>query len=139
MLFVARLGEAWPGKDKFTDCHDPRTYRQPDTGSDFVMTRRKGPFRNNYVVNDILHPLLRKLGMKQCGMHAFRHGRVSVLVKMRVPREVIREWIGHGSDEMINVYLHLEDEWQNEALNQVPSMIPSTILGKSPSNPLLIM
>ena len=48
-----------------------------------------------------LHPILKKLGLAKCGLHAFRHGRVSFLVENNVPVPVIRLWIGRGSDQTV--------------------------------------
>jgi integrase len=60
--------------------------------------------------NKHLHPLLRKLGLKRGGMHGFRHHRVNTLVMARAPIEVIKKWIGHGSEEMIRRYTHLRPD-----------------------------
>jgi integrase len=90
-----------------------------------IMTNKKGnPFRNTVVLRRHLHPLLHKLGIAQAGMHAFRHGRVSVLVEAGTPRDVIKRRIGHGSDRMIDLYLHLRKEWQEAELAKLPTMIP---------------
>jgi integrase len=86
----------------------------------FLLTNRRGQaFRNTTVLRRQLHPLLRKLGIKQAGMHAFRHGRVSYLVEQGVSREIIKAWIGHGSDAMIELYLHLRLEYRAAALAKV--------------------
>jgi integrase len=96
--------------------------------SGFVFeTREKTPLRNCYVVDRVLHPVLAKLGIGHAGMHAFRHGRVSYLVESNVPMEVIREWIGHGSDEMVRRYTHLRPEFRKRVLQQIPELFGSKI------------
>lgn len=73
----------------------------------WVFQSRKGtPLQHPHVLIRGLYPVLKKLGIPQSGMHAFRHGRVSYLVECDTPVETIRAWIGHGSDEMVRHYTH---------------------------------
>jgi len=58
-------------------------------------------------------------------MHAFRHGRVSYLVEQGVSRDIIKAWIGHGSDAMIEKYLHLRTSYRAAALANIPSLQPN--------------
>ncbi len=74
-------------------------------------------------VTEVLHPILRRLGIPQGGMHGFRHGRVSFLVEHGVPVEVIKAWIGHGSDAMIRRYTHLRPQYRSRILASVPVVI----------------
>lgn len=67
-------------------------------------TNRGTPLRLSNVLEDVLHPLLEKLKLPRAGMHAFRHGRCSHLVYSGVRRAVIRDWLGHSSDTMIDNY-----------------------------------
>ena len=55
-------------------------------------------------------------------MHAFRHFRVSFLVESGVPLELIRRWIGHGSDEMLRRYLHLSAGHCRNVLASIPAV-----------------
>jgi integrase len=84
------------------------------------QSRRKTPLVNCSLLNKHLHPLLRKLGLKRGGMHGFRHHRVSTLVMAGTPIEVIKKWIGHGSEEMIRRYTHLRPDFMRDELAQVP-------------------
>jgi integrase len=70
------------------------------------QTRNGTPLRLSNVLEDKLHPILRKLKLIQpgIGMHAFRRGRISHLVYSGVSRQVIRDWCGHCSDKMIDHY-----------------------------------
>lgn len=90
-------------------------------------TRYETPLRNCYVVDRVLHRVLEKLGIERAGMHAFRHGRVSYLVESGAPMELIREWIGHGSDEMVRRYTHLRPTFRKRALAQIPELFGSKI------------
>jgi integrase len=70
----------------------------------------------------VLHPLLGKLDMPKCGMHAFRHGRISYLVEHNTPVETIRAWIGHGSDPMVRLYTHLRPDYRRRVLAAIPAL-----------------
>jgi integrase len=85
------------------------------------------PLRNNNVLRRGLHPLLTELGIPQAGMHAFRHGRVSFLVENNTPVEVIKAWIGHGSERMIRRYTHLRPQYRSRVLASIPSLIGNKI------------
>lgn len=81
------------------------------------------PLRNNAVLEYGLHPVLKTLGISRRGMHAFRHGRVSMLVEAGVPIHTIKSWIGHGSEKMIEQYTHFRPEYHAGALALVPSVV----------------
>jgi len=88
------------------------------------LSKRKTPLRNPVVLNKHLHPLLRRLGLERGGMHAFRHFRVSFLVQNETPVEVIKRWIGHGSEEMIRRYTHLHPTYWKQVIAKVPVVCP---------------
>ena len=89
------------------------------------MSGRGHAIRHTTFLRRHLHPLLKKLGIKKSGMHAFRHGRVSYLVEQGVAREIIKAWIGHGSDAMIEKYLHLRTSYRAAALANIPALQPN--------------
>jgi integrase len=103
-----------------------------------IENKRHHAMRNTTVLRRHLHPLLRKLGFAQGGMHAFRHGRVSYLVESGVPKDIIMAWIGHGSEKMIELYTHLRPGYRSAALAMVAPMAPSfgTFLGSTSGNPI---
>lgn len=78
------------------------------------------PFKNVTILHRHLHPLLGKLGIERAGMHAFRHFRVSFLMEQNVPVELIKRWIGHGSEAMIRRYTHLRSDYRQQVLAQLP-------------------
>jgi integrase len=75
------------------------------------------------VPNKHLYPLLSKLGLERGGMHGFRHHRVSTLVMAGTPMVVIKKWIGHGSEEMVNRYTHLRPDFMQDELARVPDFV----------------
>jgi integrase len=54
-----------------------RSYFNGKTERLVFPAKNGGPLRNNNVLRRHLHPLLGKLGIREGGMHGFRHGRVS--------------------------------------------------------------
>lgn len=88
------------------------------------QSKRKTPLVNCVVLNKHLHPLLRKLGLDRGGMHGFRHHRVSTLVMAGASMVVIKKWIGHGSEEMVNRYTHLRPDFMQAELERVPDFVP---------------
>lgn len=81
------------------------------------------PLRNNAVLEFGLHPILERLGIAKRGMHAFRHGRITMLVEAGVPMHTIKAWIGHGSERMVNLYTHSRPEYHAQSLALVPSVV----------------
>jgi integrase len=73
-----------------------------------------------------LYPLLDALKIPRCGMHAFRHGRVSYLVYAGVSRAVIRDWIGHSSDAMIDLYTKKLGQFHAAELAKVLPLLDSS-------------
>ncbi len=72
----------------------------------YVFQTRKGTaLRESNILPD-LHDVLDELGIPHAGFHAFRHGRCSFLVRSDVSRSIIREWLGHGSEALIDRYSH---------------------------------
>ena len=63
-----------------------------------------------------LHSILRRLGIPKGGLHAFRHGRVSILQASGVPGDLIKQWVGHSSLKTTSRYTHFTQKFaQTEA------------------------
>jgi len=90
----------------------------------FVFQSLNGtPLREGNTVKRHLWPVLNQLGISRCGLHAFRHGRVSFLVEHSVPLPTIRAWIGHGCDKMVEHYTHSRAEFHASVLEKLPTMV----------------
>lgn len=87
------------------------------------QTRKRTPLSKDVVNQKHLYPLLEKLSFEKGGMHGFRHHRVSMLVMAGVSKEVIKDQIGHGSDEMIKRYTHLRPEFIQNELDRVRNFV----------------
>ena len=89
------------------------------------QTRNGTPLRESNVLPE-LHDVLKALGMPPAGFHAFRHGRCSFLVRSDVARAVIREWLGHGSDAMIDSYSHRLGKYGAREMQKLTPLLDST-------------
>jgi len=65
---------------------------------------------NNYEVDGVEVALL---SVRQ--LHAFRHGRVSVLQARGVPSDLVKEWVGHSSLQTTSRYTHFDHEYKQRA------------------------
>jgi integrase len=92
-----------------------------------VFSSRNGsPIADGNIRKRVLHPLLKRLGIPKAGLHAFRHGRVTILRKRGTPGDLQKQWIGHSSLQTTDIYSHTHQELEyrrqaasNAALNLV--------------------
>lgn len=70
-----------------------------------ILTHNGTPLRVSNALPGF-HNALKELQNPRAGFHAFRHSRCSFLVRSDTARAVIREWLGHGFDEMVDRYSH---------------------------------
>lgn len=57
-----------------------------------------------------LHAVLKELGLRDAGLHAFRHSQVTVAERVGVPLRTIQGRVGHGSVETTLLYSHAVGE-----------------------------
>ena len=71
-------------------------------------TKGGKPLDRGNLVTWKLHPLLDSLGVKRCGLHAFRHTNGSLMDRLNTPMKVRQERLGHapGSNVTMTVYTH---------------------------------
>lgn len=72
------------------------------------------------VVGDGLHPVLKRLGIPQAGLHAFRHGLATALGESSAPFAVIKGQLRHSDIKTtLLIYTHLIPQSQRDAMEQV--------------------
>ena len=81
-------------------------------------TRNGTPFSKDHVRQKLM-AVLHKLGLKPGGLHAFRHGRVSVLQENGVPGDLVKEWIGHSNLRTTSRYTHIRPEFRKQVAAEV--------------------
>src|SRR5262249_37909 len=73
-------------------------------------TGKGPPFNDANIRNRVLKPLLVRLGIPHAGLHAFRHGRVTVLRKKGTPADLQKLWIGHSNLRTGDRYSRTDEE-----------------------------
>lgn len=69
-----------------------------------------GTLFNDANPQSVLKTLLKRLGIPHAGLHAFRHGRVTVLRKKGTPADLQKLWIGHSNLRTGDRYSHTDEE-----------------------------
>jgi integrase len=82
-----------------------------------------------------LNELLRDLKLPKAGLHAFRHGRVSVLQAMGVPGDLVKEWVGHSNLQTTSRYTHFQDDFRRQIASQVALFPQPFVAAKLPVGP----
>jgi integrase len=82
-------------------------------GGRLFETRTGTPYSKGNVRRK-LHETLRALEIPRGGLHAFRHGRVSVLQTNGVPGDLTKEWVGHSSLRTTSRYTHFTNEYKRK-------------------------
>ena len=57
-----------------------------------------------------LHPLLKELGLNECGFHAFRRFRTTHLRKQRTPEGLVQFWLGHAGKTITDGYDRVRED-----------------------------
>lgn len=83
-----------------------RTWRPNALGLLFA-TSNGTPWDHSLVRKRKFHPLLKKLGIPQCGFHAFRHGNATLLDQIGTPMAVRLNRLGHGEPQTTMGYTHV--------------------------------
>jgi integrase len=75
------------------------------------------PWLHDMVRKRHFHPLLDRLGIPQCGFHAFRHGNATLLDQLNVPMAVRQNRLGHTDPKTTMEYTSVvsEDERKTAA------------------------
>jgi integrase len=104
-----------------------RTFREqwksnPD-GFLFV-TRNRRPPSSNKVVEYGLWPVLDLLGIRRCGLHAFRHTHTSLLLDTGATPKVMQEQLRHADPRVtLGIYAHVLGDAHREAVEKVASIV----------------
>jgi integrase len=81
-----------------------------DRKSGRVFQTRTGTPLSQSNVRRKLNQVLASLKLKPAGLHAFRHGRVSMLQANGVPGDLVKLWVGHSNLETTAHYTNFTEE-----------------------------
>ncbi len=103
-------------------------------GGRVFQTRTGTPFSKSNVRRK-LNQILKKLNLPPAGLHAFRHGRVSVLQENGVPGDLIKEWVGHSNLRTTSRYTHFRDDFRQQIARDTGLFAQPNAAEKLPVSP----
>ncbi len=81
----------------------------------------------NNIVQRQLWPILDRLGIPLCGLHAFRHTHSSLLVDVGAPVSVAQAQLRHSDPRItLGIYSHVVGDSQRQAVERVARMLDSS-------------
>ena len=88
-------------------------------------TKNGTPWDQNLVVKRKLHPLLESLGIRRCGLHAFRQTNGSLMDRLNAPMKIRQERFEHapGSSLTLAIYTHAVEEDDRLVAGQLGEML----------------
>jgi len=114
-----------------------RTFMAARGEDAFLFQRKDGTaWQGDHVVRNQLKPLLKQLGIKPAGAHAFRHLNASLMDQLRTPDKVRQERLGHlnFNDVTLNLYTHAESNDHRAVAEQLGRLLAPTSLAELPIN-----
>jgi integrase len=97
------------------------------------VTRNGTPWDANLVVKRKFRPLLRRLGIQECGLHAFRHANASLMDELSVPMKVRQQRLGHSDSRLtMDTYTHMASADDERVAEQLGEMLD--VVGHKPEN-----
>ena len=119
-----------------------QTWRPNSLGLLFA-TRNGTPWDHNLVRKRKLHPLLKRLGIPQCGFHAFRHGNATLLDQIGAPWAVRLNRLGHVDPRTAMGYTHTATTEERRVADKLGKILHVTARNEQnerpTGNPLTLM
>lgn len=80
-----------------------------------------------------LQPLLQKLEIRRCGLHAFRHANGTLMDRLGVPLKVRQQRLGHSDPRLtMNTYTHMASADDERIAEQLGEMLD--VVGRKHEN-----
>jgi integrase len=117
---------------------------RPNPARLLFSTRNGTPWDGNMLVKRKLHPLLDRLGIQRCGLHAFRHANETLMDRLGAPLKVRQERLGHSDPRLtLGVYTHVASGDDSRVASELGRLLSARILHplapKSESGGLVVM
>ena len=110
---------------------------RPNSRRLIFSTRNGTPWDANLLVKRKLQPLLERLGIRRCGLHAFRHADETLMDRLGVPLKVRQQRLGHSDPRpTLGVYTRLASEDDHGIAGQLGRLLhpfAPTEKGKGPA------
>jgi len=117
---------------------------RPNPARLLFSTRNGTPWDGNMLVKRKLHPLLDRLGIQRCGLHAFRHANETLMDRLGAPLKVRQERLGHSDPRLtLGVYTHVASGDDSRVASELGRLLSARVLHplapKSESGGLVVM
>jgi len=87
-------------------------------------TRRGTPIDASKLTQRKLQPLLKRLGIRRAGLHAFRHTCASLLVSQGTSPRIAQQQLGHSDPRItLAVYSHVIGDSHRQAVEKLASVL----------------
>ena len=97
---------------------------RPNPAKLLFANRLGRPYNANKVVQKRLWPILEKLGIEHCGLHAFRHTHTSLLLEVGASPTVAQAQLRHSDARItLGVYGHVIGDSQRNAVERVAQIL----------------
>jgi hypothetical protein len=93
------------------------------------------PWDHSLVWKRKFHPLLKKLGIPQCGFHAFRHGNATLLDQIDAPMAVRLNRLGHAEAQTTMGYTHAVTADERRIADQIGKILHATARNEQEEGP----
>ncbi len=113
-----------------------RTWRPNALGLLFA-TGNGTPWDHSLVRKRKFHPVLKKLGIPQCGFHAFRHGNATLLDQIGAPMAIRQDRLGHTEAQTTMDYTHAVKADERRVANELGKILHGTARNEQEERPAL--
>src|SRR5438128_4383896 len=103
---------------------------KPNPDGYLFVTRNGRPPSSNKVVEYQLWPILDALGIKRCGLHAFRHSVASFIVDAGYSIEVAQQQLRHSNARTTLGYTHFRGGVTEQAMTDVSNSLKLDAVGR---------
>jgi integrase len=111
-----------------------RTWRPNSLGLLFA-TKNGTPWDHSLVRKRTFHPLLKKLGIPQCGFHAFRHGNATLLDQIGATMAVRQNRLGHAEAQTTMGYTHAVTADERRIADELGKILHATARNRQNERP----
>lgn len=108
---------------------------RPNTLGLLFATKNGTPWDHSLVRKRKFHPLLRKLGIPQCGFHAFRHGNATLLDQIGAPMAVRQNRLGHADAQTTMGYTHAVTADERRIAGELGKILHATARSQQKNSP----
>ena len=108
---------------------------RPNTMGLLFATKNGTPWDHSLIRKRKFHPLLRKLGIPQCGFHAFRHGNATLLDQIGAPMAVRQNRLGHADAQTTMGYTHAVTADERRIAGELGKILHATARSEQKTSP----